>query len=387
MLLRRLTITEYRNILGDKLEIADTLLRLMVSEEMPQTRPTFVLDRGAYDAPLAQVQPTTPKEILPFSEELSKNRAGLAEWIFDPENPLTARVAVNRYWQLIFGQGLVKTTHDFGSQGSLPSHPLLLDHLATELRAGGWNVRALLRKMVLSEAYRRNSSATKEQRELDPENRLLARGPSSRLSAEFIRDNALAASGLLVRKVGGPSVKPYQPEGLWIQANNFSQALLHYIPDHGEDLYRRSMYTFIKRTAPPPFMTNFDASGRDVCVVKRSTTNTPLQALNLLNDPQFVETARVLAQRVQAEKSDPEQQIAHAFRLVAGRKAHAEEVDVLKGLYEEELNRFQATPALADSLLAVGEFPVPEHLDRVKTAALASVGNVLFSFDEAYVKR
>jgi hypothetical protein len=381
------SVTDYQKVLSAKLEIADTLQRLMVSEEMPRKRATFVLDRGAYDAPLAQVEPTTPKGILPFSEDLPKNRAGLAEWIFDSQNPLTARVAVNRYWQLIFGQGLVKTSHDFGSQGSLPTHPKLLDFLASELKTSDWDIRSLVRMMVLSEAYRRNSSATKEQREVDSENHLLARGPSSRLPAELIRDNALAASGLLVRKIGGPSVRPYQPKGLWIQANSFSKALLRYIPDHGDDLYRRSMYTFIKRTAPPPFMTNFDASGRDVCVVKRSTTNTPLQALNLLNDPQFVETARVLAQRIQAEKSGTDEQLAHAFRLVSGRKARAEEVDVLKGLYDEELNRFRAEPALADSLLAVGEFPIPDQLDRVKTAALASVGNVLFSFDEAYVKR
>lgn len=381
------SLTDYRRVLGSKMEIADTLLRLMVSEEMPHKRPTYILDRGAYDAPLARVEPTTPKGILPFREDLPKDRTGLTEWIFDPQHPLTARVAVNRYWQLIFGQGLVKTTHDFGSQGSLPSHPQLLDHLATELKSSGWDVRALIRKMVLSEAYRRNSSATEKQRDFDPENLLLARGPSSRLPAELIRDNALAASGLLVRDVGGPSVKPFQPKGLWIQANSFSKDLLYYVPDHGEDLYRRSMYTFIKRTAPPPFMTNFDATGRDVCVVKRSTTNTPLQALNLLNDPQFVETARVLAQRVQTEKADLDQQLAHAFRLVAGRKARTEEVAVLKALYDDELSRFQATPALADSLLAVGEFPIPERLDRIKTAALASVGNVLFSFDEAYVKR
>ena len=376
-----------RRVLDAKLAVADTLPRLMVSEEMRHQRPTYVLDRGAYDAPRGRVEAQTPHRILPFDEHLPKNRVGLTTWIFDPRNPLTARVAVNRYWQLIFGQGLVKTTHDFGSQGSLPSHPQLLDHLATEFREGGWDVRTLLKTMVLSEAYRRNSSATKEQREADPENLFLARGPSGRLSAEMIRDNALAASGLLTRKVGGPSVRPYQPEGLWIQANSFSKVLLNYVPDHGEDLYRRSMYTFIKRTAPPPFMTNFDATGRDVCVVKRSTTNTPLQALNLLNDPQFVETARVLAQRVQSEQPSTDRQLAHAFRLVTGRKARAEEADVLKSLFEEELSRFRTAPALADSLLAVGEFPVPAGADRAKTAALASVGNVLFSFDEAYVKR
>jgi hypothetical protein len=304
-----------------------------------------------------------------------------------PEHPLPARVAVNRHWQLLFGQGLVKTAHDFGSQGSLPSHPGLLDHLATNFRKSGWDVRLLLRSIVLSEAYRRSSNTTDEQRDNDPENLLLARGPSSRLPAELIRDNALAASGLLVSEIGGPSVRPYQPEGLWIQSNNFSKDLLHYVPDNGDKLYRRSMYTFIKRTSPPPFLTNFDASGRDICVVKRSTTNTPLQALNLLNDSQVVETARVLAQRIQFEQDDVDAQLAYAFRLVAGRKAKQEEVVILRNLYDEELIRYRANPSLADSLLSIGEYPVPDTLDPVKTAALASVGNILFSFDEAYVKR
>jgi hypothetical protein len=380
-------IERFRDILAQWVAIADTLPRLMVSEEMPATRTTYVLNRGAYDARGKEVAPQTPRGILPFSENLPKTRVGLAEWIFLPENPLTARVAVNRYWQLMFGQGLVKTAHDFGSQGSLPSHPGLLDHLATTFQESGWDVRSLLRSMVLSEAYRRSSNANDHQRSADPENRLLSRGPSSRLPAELIRDNALAASGLLIPKIGGPSVRPYQPGGLWIQSNSFSQDLLHYIPDHGDKLYRRSMYTFIKRTSPPPFLTNFDASGRDICIVKRSTTNTPLQALNLLNDPQFVETARVLAQRIQFEKVAIDAQLAHAFRLVAGRKAKQEEVVVLRSLYDEELIRYKANPSLADSLLAIGEYPFPDALDPLKTAALASVGNILFSFDEAYVKR
>ncbi|MEL7162396.1 MAG: DUF1553 domain-containing protein, partial [Bacteroidota bacterium] len=378
---------DFRAVKGRQFAIQDTLPQLMVSVEQEHPRPTFVLNRGAYDAPGERVYPTTPKDVLALPEHLPKNRLGLSEWLFDPANPLTARVAVNRYWQLIFGRGLVATPHDFGSQGALPTHPQLLDHLATEFQESGWNVRALLRNFVLSDTYRRNSSATPEQREADPDNLLLARGPSGRLPAEFIRDNALAASGLLTEKVGGPSVRPYQPDGLWIQANSFSKALLRYKADTGDDLYRRSLYTFIKRTAPPPFLTNFDASGRDVCTVKRSTTNTPLQALNLLNDPQFVETARVLAQRVQTEKDGTQEQLAHAFRLVAGRQPQARETAVLQDLFEEELERFTATPALADSLLAIGEYPVPEVLDPVKTAALTSVGNTLFSFDEAYVKR
>ncbi|MTB50984.1 DUF1553 domain-containing protein [Lewinella sp. W8] len=383
----RETMEKFRKIQGERLALLDSTPRLMISEDMNRPRTTFVLDRGAYDAPLEPVQPQTPASILPYSEDLPPNRLGLARWIFDDRNPLTARVAVNRYWQLIFGQGIVKTPHDFGSQGALPSHPHLLDYLAVQFRDNGWNVRDLLRMMVLSDTYRRESHAEREQREADPENVLLARGPSVRLPAEIIRDNALAAAGLLHREVGGPSVKPYQPAGLWIQSNNFSRMLLTYEADTGNKLYRRSMYTFIKRTAPPPFLINFDASGRDVCTVKRSTTNTPLQALNLLNDPQFVEAARVLAQRVQHEKSGPDQQLAHAFRLVAGRRPAPEETEILKRLYVEELARYAEHPALADSLLLVGEYPVPEELDRSTTAALTSVSNMLFSFDEAYVKR
>lgn len=376
-----------RETKADQIAIQDTLVRVMVSQEMDQVRRTYRLNRGAYDAPGEEVFATTPAAVLPFPENFPKNRQGLVDWMFLEDNPLTARVAVNRYWQLVFGKGLVATPHDFGSQGALPSHPELLDHLATSFRKSGWDVRALIRRMVLSEAYRRDSDATPDQREVDPDNVYLARGPSGRMPAEMIRDNALAAAGLLNDRVGGPSVRPYQPEGLWIQANNFSQALLRYVPDHGDKLYRRSLYTFNKRTAPPPFMTNFDASGRDVCIVQRSQTNTPLQALNLLNDPQFVESARVLAQRVLAEKNAPEEQLAHAFRLVAGRKARPEETEVLSSLYAVELQRFTAEPALADSLLSVGEYPLPEALDPVRTAAMTSVGNVLFSFDEAYVKR
>lgn len=377
----------FRKVQGKRLALMDTVPRLMISEDMPRPRTTYVLDRGAYDAPREAVRPTTPSRVLPFSEDHPKNRLGLARWIFHPDNPLTARVAVNRYWQMIFGRGIVKTPHDFGSQGALPSHPYLLDYLATNFREKNWDIRELLRRIVLSDTYRRESHATQQQRKADPENELLARGASGRLPAELIRDNALAAAGLLHRKVGGPSVKPYQPNGLWIQSNNFSKMLLTYREDSGEKLYRRSMYTFIKRTAPPPFMINFDASGRDVCTVQRSTTNTPLQALNLLNDPQFVEAARVLAQRVQSEKSEPTEQLARAFRLVAGRRPAREETTVLRQLYEDELTRFRTSPSLVDSLLGIGEYPVPAALDPTTTAALTSVGNMLFSFDEAYVKR
>ena len=306
-------VERLRQVIAERTAIRDTLPHFMVSQESPGLRKTYRLDRGAYDAPAEEVQPTTPKAILAFGEHRQRNRLGLAGWIFDPANPLTARVTVNRYWQLLFGRGLTTTPHDLGSQGALPSHPALLDHLATEFRDGGWDVRALIKKIVLSETYRRDSRMSEDLRGVDAENILLAAGPSGRLPAEMIRDNALVASGLLVDQVGGPSVKPYQPPGLWIQSLNFSHELMHFVQDHGEDLYRRSMYTFIRRTQPPPFVTNFDGTGRDVCIVERSKTNTPLQALNLLNDPQFVEAARVLAQRVQREEAGADGQLSRAF--------------------------------------------------------------------------
>ena len=374
-------------VFHERARAIDTLPAVMVMEEMNHPRQTFLLQRGAYDAPGREVTVATPKAVLPWTKDYAQNRLGLTDWLLAREHPLTARVTVNRYWQLFFGVGLVSTPQDFGSQGSLPTHPALLDYLADRFRTN-WDVQDLIRTLVLSDAYRRSSTPTDEQRERDPENLLLARGARYRLPAEMIRDNALAASGLLNSEVGGESVKPYQPPGLWFEKLSFSQKLLHYVPDHGDKLYRRSMYTFIRRTTPPPFMTTFDASGRDVCIVKRTETNTPLQALNLLNDPQFVEAARVLAQRVQEEGRGQaaSEQLRTAYRLVTGKRAREEELSVLQSLYASELDRFKASAADADRLLAVGEYPVPESLDPAHTAALASVSNMLFSLDAAYVK-
>lgn len=375
-----------RELQKERAPAIDTLPRMMVMEEMTHPRRTFILNRGAYDSPGKEVRAKTPEAVLPFPDDLPENRLGLTKWLLSPDNPLTGRVIVNRYWQLFFGQGLVTTPHDFGSQGALPTHPALLDYLTSRFRED-WDLRELVRLIVLSDTYRRSSVPTEEQREKDPENLLLARGARYRLPAEMIRDNALAASGLLNREVGGGSVKPYQPEGLWFEKLNFSQALMRYKQDHGDSLYRRSMYTFIRRTVPPPFMTTFDASGRDVCIVKRQQTNTPLQALNLLNDPQFVEAARVLAQRVQEDSGEEvDEQLRYAHRLVTGRKAREAELEVMRSLYEREHRRFQDSTAAARALLAVGEYPVADELDAAHTAALASVGNVLFSLDAAYVR-
>ena len=370
------------------MDLFSNIPEVMVMEEMPSPRPAFAYNRGEYDAPIYEVTSTTP-EILPeFPEKYPKNRLGLAQWLFQKNNPLTARVTANRYWQMIFGQGIVKTPQDFGVQGELPTHPQLLDWLATELLTNNWDLKNLLKKIVLSRTYRQSSKISPELQEIDPRNEWLARGPSYRLQAEMIRDNALAASGLLVQKVGGASVRPYQPEGLWIEKGNFSHILLRYKATLGDSLYRRSLYTFIKRTSPHPAMTAFDAPNRDVCTVKRESTNTPLQSLILLNDPQFVEAARVLATRMQLEGGEKLiDQINHAFRLVTGRVLKPAEQQLFLKLYEEQYQRFVKTPKAARELLKVGEAEFPKELDAPVTAALAVVASTMINHDEAYMKR
>jgi hypothetical protein len=289
---------------------------------------------------------------------------------------------------LLFGNGLVSTPQDFGVQGALPSHPALLDWLAVYLQDQEWDIKALLNVMVMSHTYRQSSKVIQEKWEKDPENVLLARGASYRLPAEMIRDNALASSGLLVDQVGGVSVRPYQPEGLWIDKGNFSQKLLRYKITPGDSLYRRSMYTFIKRTSPHPAMIAFDAPNRDVCIVKRERTNTPLQALVMMNDPQFVECSRVLAERIQLESGDTlENQITRAFRLVTGRKPKQKELEIFGDLYHNQYEKFSSNPHDVDSLLTVGEYQYDRSLDKTKTAALTVVASTMINHDEAYMKR
>ena len=377
-----------KKLLGEKLDLLNTVSEVMVMEEMSNPRPTFILDRGQYDAPTERVFPGTPESVLSFSSDLEANRLGLAKWVVSDDNPLTARVAVNRYWQLFFGRGIVKTPQDFGNQGSLPSHPKLLDWLAVNFIESGWDIKALNKLIVTSATYRQSSMVAPEKRDLDPENKLLARGPSYRLQAEMIRDNALASSGLLVNEVGGKSVKPYQPDSLWIEKGSFSHILLNYKHDKGDDLYRRSMYTFIRRTSPPPAMTVFDQPTRSVCTVKRETTNTPLQALVLMNDPQFVEAARVLAERMQKE-SGPEvnDQVTYGFRLLTGRKPVEQEVAVFANLYELEKDKYEQDPKSAVALLNVGEFKTDPSLTKTETAALTTVASMMMNHDEAYMKR
>ena len=376
-------LTELR---GRESEILTAAPDVMVMRDRKRPRPSFLLARGAYDAPTDPVEPGTPKAIGAFPDSLPQNRLGLAQWLLDPDHPLTARVVVNRFWQQLFGRGLVETPADFGNQGALPTHPELLDHLAAAFVEGGWDVKGLMKELVMSATYRQSSVADSVKLAEDPFNALLARGPKGRLPAEMVRDGALAASGLLVRQIGGPSVKPYQPAGLWKQLA--TRNVTEYVPDTGEKLYRRSLYTIWKRTSPPPSMISFDAAERNLCVIERQRTSTPLQSLVLLNDPQFVEAARALAERVLREGGPTsEDRLTHAFRLLTSRHPSADELAVLGALYEEEQASFAEDPAAARDLLAVGEYPRDEALDAVDAAAMTVVASTVMNFDEAVFKR
>ena len=356
---------------------------VMVMQEQEEREQTYLLKRGAYDAPGDSVFPTTPSALLPFDESYPPNRLGLARWLTDPRHPLTARVAVNRFWQMYFGQGLVQTPGDFGNQGALPTHPALLDWLAVYFIESGWDMKALQKLIVLSATYRQSAAMNEEKYQRDPANLLLARGPNTRLTGEMFRDNALAVSGLLSSKMGGKWVKPYQPAGIWeAMANQIGEN--KYRPSQGEGLYRRSLYTYWKRTIPPPTMVMFDAPERTVCVAKRQSTSTPLQSLALLNDPQYVEASRKLAERMIAEGGEhAEKQIAYGFRLVTSRFPKSEELAVLVSLYEQKLASYQAQPEEAEALLHVGESAYNVEFDQPQMAALAVVANTLFNLDEA----
>ena len=310
----RSRLVELMALRKERSALVDPVVEIAVMKDRP--RPTFVLKRGAYDAPGERVEPGTPEALGRLDASWPRNRLGLAKWLTDPKHPLTARVAVNRWWQSFFGRGIVSTPEDFGSQGQLPSHPELLDWLSRTFIDSGWDVKQLVRLIVTSATYRQTSDATAELVARDPENVLLARGPRNRLSAEMIRDGALASGGLLVDTIGGPAVKPYQPPGLWEEKSGMS-----YQRDVGPGSHRRSLYTFWKRTAPPPSMLTFDATTREVCAVKRQTTATPLQALVLLNDPQYVEAARGLAQRALAEGGGSlGDRLTFVFRSLTGRR-------------------------------------------------------------------
>jgi hypothetical protein len=374
-----------------KAEFEQTIPTVMVMQELDKPKDAHVLMGGAYDRPGEAVSPGTPDVLPPLPDEFPRDRLGFARWLVSGSNPLTARVVVNRFWQMYFGTGLVKTADDFGSQGEPPSHPDLLDWLAGEFVRSGWDVRAMQRLIVTSATYRQSSQAGPDALARDPENRLLSRGPRFRLHAEFIRDQALAQSGLLSRKLGGPSVKPYQPKGLWREGawdptgNKWSAQI--YDQDHGEKLYRRSTYTFWKRTLPPPAMIVFDAAERQRCCVTRTRTNTPLQALVLMNDPQFVEASRMLAERMMLEGGvAPEERIGFAFRLMTSRRPSAAELIPLLTLFEKQHARFLERPQAAEAFLSVGESPRNVSLDPGELAAYATVGSVLLNLDETITR-
>jgi hypothetical protein len=351
---------------------------VMVMDERAEPRSTHVLHRGQYDQPRELVSADVPGVLPPLAAGTPRNRLGLAHWLVDPRHPLTARVTVNRLWQMSFGMGLVRTAEDFGAQGDPPSHPLLLDWLAREFVDGGWDVKALRRMIVTSATYRQSSQVSSRLGAVDPENRLLGRGPRFRLPAEMIRDQALYAGGLLVEQIGGPSVRPYQPARLWEEISNDE-----YVQSHGEDLYRRSLYTFWKRTIPFPAMALFDAPNRETCYVREERTNTPLQALTLLNETGLVEASRCLAERAMREAGrQPAERLARAFRIVAGRMPRDDERRILRDGFDQHCAHYRRHPEEAAKLIAVGEKPADATIDPAELAAYTATANMLLNLDE-----
>lgn len=359
---------------------------VMIMKEQPTVRPTFLLERGMYDAHGEEVHPGTPEMFPDTGGGYSQDRMGLAEWLVHPDHPLTARVEVNRLWAQCFGKGLVGTQEDFGNQGNLPTHPALLDWLAVDLIEKGWDIKAFLKQLVMSATYRQSSLPGEQALETDVENIYYSYYPFHRLGAEIIRDQALAASGLLVRIIGGPSVYPYQPKGIWkaLATRNATE----YVQQHGDSLYRRSMYTVWKRSSPPPAMTNFDAPDRYYCVVRRQNTATPLQSLVLMNDPQFVEAARMCGERILKESgSSLDQQIIFAYKLLIGREPRIDELEKMRSFYQEEIADFEKHPDRVQNWLSTGEYPVDQSLDPVRLAASTTVATTLMNFEEFVMKR
>ncbi len=356
----------------------------MVMRELSSPKPAYLLERGVYDSHGPEVTADTPGALPAFPAGAPRNRLGLAQWLLDPEHPLTARVTVNRFWQMMFGRGLVETSDNFGLQGTLPSHPTVLDGLARGFIAGGWNVKALLKEIALSHTYRQDSTASPDLFSRDPDNLLLARGPARRLSAEMLRDQALAVSGLLSEKIGGPSVKPYQPAGLW---EEIAMGKPKYEPARGPDLYRRSLYTFWKRTVPPPAMVTFDAAERSLCSVRRQSTSTPLQALALLNDVQIVEAARAAAERALKAPGNDAERVRALFRSITSRWPTAPEVEILQRLLAEQRSLFESDEAAARLLLTNGESPADPLLSPAQLAATTVLAQAILNHDEAVMRR
>ncbi|OHX66801.1 DUF1553 domain-containing protein [Flammeovirga pacifica] len=364
-----------------KLDITmDTIQEVMVMKEMDTPRQAYILKRGVYDNYGEKVYPNTPKSILEFSDELPKNRLGLARWLTDPKHPLTARVAINRYWQNFFGKGIVETTEDFGNQGKLPSHPKLLDYLAASFIESGWDIKKLNKMIVMSSTYRQSSLCSDKMREKDPDNILLARGPQFRLTSEMMRDNALQASSLLIKDVGGKSVHPYQPKGLWAMNGG------KYQQGEGNELYRRSLYTIWKRTIPNPTQATFDQPDRSECTVRRQKTNTPLQALVLLNDPTYIEACRKLGEEISLH-DQLELGITATYQKLTGKNISKKELEILLKVHKKEKDRFENHPEKTKGWLTMGHYQVDNQLPKSTVVANAIVASVILNSDATITRR
>ena len=373
----RKALTQTRMNLADSTE---KVQELMVMQETSHPKQAYVLERGNYEALGAKVYPNTPEKIFAFPKNLPKNRYGLALWVTHKDNPLTARVAVNRYWQLFFGVGLVKTAEDFGNQGELPSHPKLLDWLAITFQKSGWDVKNLVKTIVMSATYRQDSNASRELLDSDPQNRMLARGPARRLTAEMMRDNALAASGLMNYEIGGMSIKPYQPEGLWrINGAKYDQ-------DTTDVIYKRSVYVIVKRSVPNPTLGTFDATSRSSCIVRRQKTNTPLQALVTLNDPTYVEAAKVLGEQMTREKNS-QAAITQTYRKLTGRNPSQKEMSLLLRMKTAQVTLFTKAPEKAKGWLKAGKYQIDKSLNPAELAANAVVASTIMNSDATVTKR
>ncbi len=378
--------TSVEQLKSDQAALDKLVPDTMVMEDLPTPRDTFVLLRGQYDKHGDQVQPGVPAVLPPLPKDAPPNRLGLARWIVDPANPLTSRVQANRLWEKFFGVGLVKTSENLGTQTEWPSNPQLLDWLATELVGLHWDLKAFQKEIVMSAAYQQASEVTPEMVDRDPENRMIERGPRFRLSAEEIRDQALAVSGLLVEKIGGPSARPYEPADLWA-GNNFGN-LKKYIIDEGEGLYRRSVYTFIKRSAVPSNLSLFDQPSREYCVIRRSRTDTPLQALDLMNDTTYVEASRVMAQHLMLDdKGSPADRIKVAFKRVTCREPSTDEMNILSAGFEKNLATFRKDPDAAGKLVSIGSAPRDPSLDTAELAAYTMTSSIILNLDETVTRQ
>jgi hypothetical protein len=366
-------------------QIISRVPEVMVMGDTPAPRPAYVLLRGQYTDHGDPVTPHALRQVFAWNEALPQNRLGLAQWLFDPANPLTARVFVNRLWQQQFGRGLVETAEDFGSQGAIPSHPELLDWLAVSFRQSGWDIKRMQKAIVMSATYRQDSRVSDALLKKDPRNLLLARFSRVRMPAELVRDNALAASGLLVRRIGGPSAYPYQPDGIWDGLTGYVYPAADKVP--ADDQHRRTMYTFIKRNAPHPAMATFDMPDRGTSAVRRQTSNTPLQALVLLDDPQYLEAYRALASRVLKSVTGSDDRITLVFRLATRRRPMPSEMAPMRAYYEAQLQRYANDATAAGKLVSVGVSPVDPRLDTAQLAALMNLTAAVMNTPDAYSLR